>query len=188
MYPEYSHLNQALSELGAVDAPTHLISPLINNFPLGILFTLFGVSVLQTFRDSTPAKVTGVLIVVHGVMSIAAGFFSCDAECNPESPSISQVVHNLAGLIMFLSLVVASGIWIYLSKRLLASNKLAWFSLLCTLVAVGVLIPMVLAIQSGSGFGVYQRINYGASVVWVAGLACFLFRRNSAKANNRQIR
>ncbi|PYG96629.1 DUF998 domain-containing protein, partial [Arthrobacter stackebrandtii] len=33
-YPGYDHLQQAMSQLGAVGAPTHSWSPLANNFPL----------------------------------------------------------------------------------------------------------------------------------------------------------
>lgn len=40
--PGYSHIHQAMSELGAEGSATQFISPLINNFPLGILFIAFG--------------------------------------------------------------------------------------------------------------------------------------------------
>ena len=80
-------------------------------------------------------------------------------------------MHNLSGLVMFFSLCLAGLIWIYLSPILLRSKIFAWFSLICTLIALSVLPAMATAIESGSGFGLYQRINYGASVIWVAGLA-----------------
>lgn len=38
MNPGYSYVNQAMRELGAKGSMTHVISPIINNFPLGILF------------------------------------------------------------------------------------------------------------------------------------------------------
>ena len=34
-YPGFSHLHQAMSQLGAVGAPTQGWSALLNNFPLG---------------------------------------------------------------------------------------------------------------------------------------------------------
>ena len=40
MNPGYSHINQAMSELGAEGSPTHFISPVINNYSLGILLSL----------------------------------------------------------------------------------------------------------------------------------------------------
>ncbi|MCH2058847.1 MAG: DUF998 domain-containing protein [Thalassotalea sp.] len=41
-YPNYDHAKQFCSELGASGSPTKKLSPFINNYPLGILFCLFG--------------------------------------------------------------------------------------------------------------------------------------------------
>ncbi|MEJ2446093.1 MAG: DUF998 domain-containing protein [Exilibacterium sp.] len=171
LYPGYSHINQAMSELGAVGAPTNIISPVINNYPLGLLFIVFGISIWASFPLSKLAKSSALLIILHGIGSITAGYFSCDVGCNPETPSSSQVLHNLSSLVMFLSLCLAGFLWVYLSSKLLCSKSFAWFSLICTLIALAVLPAMASAIESGSGFGLYQRINYGVSVIWVAGLA-----------------
>lgn len=177
MYPGYSHVDQAMSLLGAEGAPTKELSPLINNFPLGVLFLLFGTSVLLRF-SSLWARFSGLLIMLHGLGSFATGYFACDAGCAPTSPSTSQNLHNLAGLIMALSLLLASGIWVWLARRVLASPGFSWFSLVCTLVALGALPLMAAALESGHGFGLYQRINYGASLLWVAALALMLLRRS----------
>jgi len=42
LYPSYSHNKQFCSELGAAGSATEKLSPLINNYPLGILFCAFG--------------------------------------------------------------------------------------------------------------------------------------------------
>ncbi|SDI46668.1 Protein of unknown function [Pseudomonas flavescens] len=176
LYPGYSHFDQAMSLLGAEGAPTQFISPLINNFPLGALFMLFGVAVLLSF-DNHWARFSGLLIILHGLGSFGTGYFACDAGCAPQSPSTSQNLHNLAGLVMALSLLLASAIWVYLGLRLLGSRRFSWFSLLCTLLALGTLPLMAEAVQSGQGFGLYQRINYGSSLLWLATLALMLMRR-----------
>lgn len=177
LYPGYSHIDQAMSELGALGAPTHEISPLINNYPLGVLFIAFGLAVYATFKQSWPAKASGALITLHGLASFATGYFSCDVACGLENPSTSQSLHNLAGLVMFLSLVLASALWTYLALQLLNRRGFAFFSLACTVAALAVLPLMGAAVESGQGFGLYQRINYGASLLWVAGLAWVLLRR-----------
>lgn len=182
LYPGYSHVNQAMSELGASGAPTHFISPIINNFPLGILFIVFGIAVIKRFPAHPLSKISGALIFVHGLGSIAAGYFSCDAGCRPESPSISQILHSIAGMVMLLTLLLANGLWIYLGKKLLHNTWFSIFSLLCTLLAISVIPLLGPAIESGRNFGLYQRINYGVSVIWVAGLAYVLFLRISSVA------
>lgn len=179
LYPGYSHFDHAMSLLGAEGAPTRYISPLINNYPLGALFMLFGVTVLLSF-DNLWARLSGVLIILHGLGSFGTGYFACDAGCAPQNPSTSQNLHNLAGLVMALSLLLASALWVYLGRRLLGSRRFSWFSLLCTLLALGTLPLMAAAVQSGQGFGLYQRINYGASLLWLATLALMLLRRSRA--------
>ncbi len=171
MNPGYSHIHQAMSELGAKGSMTYVISPLINNFPLGILFIAFGLHLISTFKHSKLAICSGVMVLLHGIGSISAGYFSCDAGCQPASPSISQIMHNLSGFIMFLSLTIAGWLWVYLGKKQLGSTFLSWFSFFCMIVALSAAIMLPQTIDSGLYFGLYQRINYGVSVIWLAVLS-----------------
>lgn len=75
IYPGYSHFNQALSELGAAGAPTHFISPIINNYPLGVLFSLFGAGIIREFPLSALARFTGTLVVLQGWLVFLPGIF-----------------------------------------------------------------------------------------------------------------
>lgn len=183
MNPGYSHVSQAMSELGAKGSMTHVISPLINNFPLGILFIAFGLYLISTLKHSKLAIFSGVMVLVHGVGSIFAGYFSCDAGCQPASPSISQILHNLSGLIMFLSLTIAGWLWVYLGKKQLGSTFLSWFSFFCMVVALGAALMLPQAVESGQYFGLYQRINYGVSVIWLAVLSYSLAKQKRITRN-----
>lgn len=180
-YPEYSHYNQAMSELGAKGSPTHTLSPIINNYPLGILFMVFGLGIIKTFFSSKLASFSGVLVVMHGLSSISAGFFSCDAGCNLEAPSAEQNIHNISGLILFFSLLLSSLMWGFIANRCLGIKWFGWFSLLCSVIAIALLPFMASAIESGVGFGLYQRLNYGAQALWIFVFSIALLRQ---KANN----
>lgn len=175
-YPDYSHLDQAMSQLGAQGSPTQGFSAWVNNLPLGVLFVLFAVGVLRRLRGSRLALFSAGLILVHGLASFATGYFPCDQGCAPVQPSFSQQMHNLAGLVMFLSLTLASLLWAFASKRLMGARGFGLFSLACTLLAVATVVLMAQAVETGHSFGLYQRINYGISVIWVAGLALMLSR------------
>lgn len=177
-YPEYSHFNQAMSELGAKGSPTHTLSPLLNNYPLGVLFILFGLAVIKTFPTSKLAIFSGVLIAIHGLASFSAGFFSCDIACDLEAPSAEQNIHNISGLVLFFSLFISSLIWFFISKRCLGFKWFGWFSLVCSVVAIALLPLMAAAVESGVGFGLYQRLNYGSQVLWLLVFAMVLLRRN----------
>ncbi|HCB41804.1 MAG TPA: DUF998 domain-containing protein [Pseudomonas sp.] len=176
LYPGYSHVDQAMSELGALEAPTHQLSPIINNFPLGVLFLLFGGAVVSLFSGARLAQLSGLLLMLHGLASISAGLFSCDPGCNPVEPSRDQVLHNLSGLVMFASLTLANLLWVYLSRKRLGSAGFSWFSLVCLIVSLAVMPMMAAAVESGEAFGLYQRINYGVSVIWLGTLAWMLMR------------
>ena len=176
LYPEYSHYNQAMSELGADGSPTHTLSPIINNYPLGVLFILFGLGLIKTFSTSKLARFSGALVVIHGLSSFAAGFFSCDVGCNLESPSSTQNIHNISGLILFFSLLMSSLIWVFISNCCLGVKWFGWFSLVCSLIAVALLPLMAGAVESGVGFGLYQRLNYGSQALWVLVFSVVLLR------------
>ena len=175
-YPGYSHLDQAMSQLGAQGSPTQGFSAWLNNLPLGVFFVLFAVAVMRQVRGSRLALFSAWLILIHGLASFATGYFACDHGCAPAQPSFSQQMHNLAGLVMFLSLTLASLIWAFVSKRLLGSRGFGLFSIVCTLLAVVTVVLMAQAVAAGHSFGLYQRINYGISVFWVAGLSLMLLR------------
>jgi len=178
-YPGYSHLDQAMSQLGAQGSPTQGFSAWVNNLPLGVLFVLFAVGVMRQVRGSRLALFSAVLIFVHGLASFATGYFACDQGCAPAQPSFSQQMHNLAGLVMFLSLTLGSLLWAFVSRRLLGSRGFGLFSLACTVLAVATVVLMAQAVEAGHSFGLYQRINYGISVIWVAGLALMLLQGRS---------
>ncbi|SCZ18998.1 MULTISPECIES: DUF998 domain-containing protein [unclassified Pseudomonas] len=170
-YPGYSHLDQAMSQLGAIGAPTHSFSAWVNNFPLGVMFLLFAIGVARRFKASPMALFSAVLILIHGLASFTAGYFSCDQGCEPIQPSVSQQSHNLAGLMMFISLTLAGVLWTFLGKALLSSARFAMFSAICVVLAIVTVMLMAAALADGHLFGLYQRLNYGVSVVWIASLA-----------------
>lgn len=156
--------------------PPPTLSPWINNFPLALLFALFAWGLARRWRQSRLAQLSALLILLHGVGSLGTGWFACDAGCAPVTPSLSQQLHNLSGLLMFLSLTLACVLWIGLGQRLSRSRGLAWWSLLCAVLAVVTVLLMARAAESGQLFGLYQRLNYGVSLLWMAALALVSLR------------
>ncbi|CAB5630443.1 Uncharacterised protein [Pseudomonas putida] len=81
---------------------------------------------------------------------------------------------------MFLSLTLASALWAWLGNRIAGSRALGLFSLACVVLAIVTVVLMGKAAQSGQWFGLYQRLNYGVSVIWVASLAWTSLRTHRA--------
>jgi len=183
-YPGYDHVRQALSELGAVGSPVHRLSPAINNFPIGILCLLFALGLWRSAGKSNLIGVTALLVAIHGLGSIGAGLYSCDPGCRPPQPSASQIIHNLSGLAMCLSLLAANSLWVARGKRFGVSANFHKLSLLALIITLVTLPLMGASIQWGL-FGVFQRINYGTQVIWLMGLALQLMTTQRRSLLNR---
>ncbi|UFH48407.1 DUF998 domain-containing protein [Pseudomonas sp. KNUC1026] len=177
-YPGYSHINQAMSALGAVGSPTQAISPLIDNYPLGLFFIIFSLGVIFTPNLPRLGRFTGVLIGLHGLANLFTGYFPCDALCKPVEPSASQLIHNTAGFAMLLTLLAASALWSWLAFRV-QERWFGFWSIILTFATVASIPWMAAAAQMETSFGLYQRFNYFSQLIWVAVFAWMLIRRQA---------
>ncbi len=134
----------------------------------------FGYGLIKVFVHSKMAVLSDLLITLHGLASFVTGFFPCDIACDLESPSLTQNIHKLSGLLMFFSHLFSSLIWVFIAKHLLGIKWFSWFSLACALAAIALLPLIGAAVESGVGFGLYQRLNYAAQVLWIMVLALIL--------------
>lgn len=172
LYPGYSHRQQVMSELGARNRATTKIHPWINNFPIGFWFVLFGVVLLKNEPTNNLLFLTGILMMVQGVSHWVTGLFPCDDDLGVSKSSKGQVIHNLAGLVMYFSLLVACLLW-----SIKTHNLPVWFSLysaVSALISVVALVLMLRALKTNINLGLYQRINYGVLAVWVVVLSVML--------------
>lgn len=167
LYPNYNHSEQFCSELGAVDSPTQRFSPLINNYPLGLLFCLFGIYVFK-LEPSIWIQLTGGCVVVHGLGTWVAGFFPMDADPYTKTPSRDCNIHSWAGLFMLLSLLLAP--IFMLIAPLSAINNIAFkaFSITSLISTIYTLALMKKAYVQKQKAGFYQRVSYGTQLAWLS--------------------
>lgn len=166
-YEGYSHSRQFCSELGAVGSPTERFSPIINNYPLGLLFILFG-AYLITQENSMVISYTGWLVVAHGIGTWVAGYFPMDADPYTATPSRSCEIHGSAGLVMLLSLMVAPVLCLFSSDF---SAEFKAFTIGCFLASVIFTAMLAIAFKNHKNPGLHQRLSYGAQLLWLAGLS-----------------
>ena len=174
LYPGYDHYNQAMSELHARGSAVELLTPILNHYLLTLLFIGFGVFVYLHCKQSRLAQASAVFIAIHGIATFVAGYFPCDTGCLLENPSSSQSIHNIAGAVLFLSLLIAQLLWIVLAMKGQVKAWFGWFTVVCVAAALAVIPAMGQALESGEGFGLYQRLNYGAALCWLLVLALLL--------------
>lgn len=106
IYPGYDHASRFISELGASGAPTETLIRFGTFLPAGILLMLFSLAAAKVLPRSTLATFGFGLLAYNGFGMMAAAFFPCDVGCRPESPSASQIIHNLLGLGGYLAAVL----------------------------------------------------------------------------------
>lgn len=174
LYSGYSHRQQVMSELGARNRPTTKIHPWINNFPIGFWFFLFGIALVMKEQPHRILSITGYLMMVQGISHWITGFFPCDEDLGIPKPSTTQIIHNLAGMVMYFSLLIACGIWIFSSYEVAAWFR--WYSAVSALVSVISLIFMVRAFKTNINVGLHQRINYAVLALWVLVLSVLLMQ------------
>ena len=90
--PGYSHLHQALSELGAQDAPLDWLVRWAGFIPLGISFVLYAFQSHRLFSNSLPFH----LFLLTGLAVIIAGVFPTDPHGRRDT--LAGMVHALAGI------------------------------------------------------------------------------------------
>ena len=107
LYPNYDHVHQFCSELGAAGSPTEKLSPAINNYPLGFIFCLFGWYIVQLNHSNIAITTSGILIIVHGIGTWIAGYFPMDKDPYTKAPTLNCKIHSWAGFIMLVALLMS---------------------------------------------------------------------------------
>lgn len=169
-YPNYSHINQFCSELGAAGSPTEKLSPRINNYPLGVIFSVFGWYLTQIPNADGFLVATGILIIIHGIGTWLAGFFPMDKDPYTTTPSTACNMHSWAGFAMLIALLVAPVLIAFSSSP----QFTLWFkagSVATVVVAVFFMVKTASAYKTQKQVGLYQRLCYWVKLLWLSALS-----------------
>jgi hypothetical membrane protein len=167
-YPGYSHVRQAISELGGAGAPYPLIQN--GNFLVtGVLIIMFARGLHSSLEDTKRSKLGAALVGAFGVMMIVHAFLPCDTGC--EFASTVGSTHNITGLLGFLSAI--AGVFV-LSRQLAPSTSYRTYSVVT---AAAGLVSLVLWIALGRVArirvmdGSLQRVFAGTLLLWIEATA-----------------
>lgn len=177
--PNYNHLSQFISELGAREAAFEWPVRLLGFLPAGVLllvFCYFAYSALPRSRASSLAWV-GFAIYAAGYVVSAA--FPCDLGCRPKNPSTSQVIHNIGGLAGYLlapaflfTLGQAARTWPGAQRLVLSGYGASGLAL----------VGLVMLDPSSPFAGLGQRLLEGAVLVWAVLCGHYISRRHHSAA------
>jgi len=168
--PDYSHVSQYVSELGAVGASHQRAFNYGGLFLSGLLTVLFAVGLCSRVKPRVLLVASSLLAALAGVGRLVAGLFPCDAGCVMEDMSMPATIHASAAFVSLLSGAFAPVLLAFGLRRFRQSILFR--------VSVGLgsasLVLVVFFFGFGKGLpyiGVIQRLILTAFYAWVAAVA-----------------
>ena len=179
IYPGYSRMDQAISELSATSAPTRAF--LVALLPVGtVLMIAFGVGVWATANGNRLLRVTGGLLIAFGITGVAWLPFPMSSRedmVQGAMPS-NDLGHLILSAVTVLLILCIIGFG-SAAVRDLVFRIYSVVTLVAVLgfgAAVGVQAPRVADGLSTPWMGVFERINVYGFMLWVAVFAVVLLR------------
>jgi hypothetical protein len=180
-YPDYSHVSQFISELGALDAPHGSVVSFAGFLPAGLLITAFSYFAWRVLPRSALANIAFLSLFLYASGYIGAAFFPCEEACRPETPGLSQTLHNLFGLAGYLTAALMLLLFGLAARKWPKAGALPPIVFNASPVA---LIGMMLMSPDFEFVGLAQRALEGAVLVWVTACSLYLLRLDKLKLHN----
>ena len=191
LYAGYNWMTQTVSELSAIDAPTR---PLW--FPLGIAYTLliaaFGWGVLQSAEGNRMLRITGILMILHGVLGLTWSPMHQREVLAAGGGTFTDTWHIVMSVVTVLLMFLSIGF-----GAAAVGKRFRVYSIATILVFIvfGVLTffeaPGVDKNLPTPFIGLWERINIAAFMVWLLVFAMILLRvpkKSSLPLSNKNVR
>jgi hypothetical protein len=183
MFPGYSRINQAISELSGTEAPSRaFLNALLPVFTL--LLLAFGLGVWRAGASNRALRVTGAALVFHGLLFPVWLLFPMTSrdELAVSGGGINDIGHLvLSGLSLSLILVQMS------SSAAALGNAFRYFALAMAITLLGAggytatTVAETAAGDPSPWMGLVERIMYGSWLLWISVLAVVLLRREDGR-------
>ncbi len=179
VYPGYSRMDQAISELSAISAPTRVF--LVAMLPVGTaLMIAFGVGVWITANRNWALRVTGGLLIAFGLTGVAWLPFPMTSRADMARGvmPVNDLGHLVLSAVTVLLIVAIIGF----GAAAIRDWGFRVYSAVTVLVVlgfgavVGMQVPKIADGLSTPWMGVFERINVYGYMLWVAVLAVILLR------------
>ena len=188
-YPGYDFTSQAISELGAIGAPSAgLVGALF--FVYGVLVLAFGVGVYREgARRGRGLRITGAVLIAYAVTGFASPFTRMHQRgAGSLDADLSHIVLTVALVIL---LLLAMGFAAFALGRRFRIYSIATMAGLVAFGAwTGAYAARLAAGLPTPGMGIIERIDVYAALLWIAVLSSTLLRtrrHSSTGANHRTL-
>ena len=142
-YPDYSHVSQYMSELGATGAPHAWWVNYLGFVPTEILLLVFLAMALPVLPQSVPTRLGIGLIGIYALLLIGASIFTCDFQCRPvEQASFAHGLHITLGTFAYLAGIAGVLVTSISARRWPGGFTLMMSGVLVALLAFGLLLNL----------------------------------------------
>lgn len=176
-HPGYDHARQFISELGAAGAPNADLTNWLGFLPAGVLLTLFPILAWRALPQAQLTTIALFGVGLYAVGYVSSAFLPCDAGCRPASPSTSQLLHNLFGLVGYLTAPVSL---LLLAWQARSWPNGSWIALVGAVGGVAAIGGMATFSPDSAFAGVSQRLIEGAMLGWI--FACGIYLWNAPRS------
>ena len=183
-YSGYSFASRAISELGAIGAPSAgIVAPLYAIY--SVLVLLFGAAVLREVRhNNPPLALSGLLLTMYAAVGIVIAIIgaSGSATFNMHQRGTASVAADAPHIILtavfvvLLLAMIATGAFAFGRKFRVYS----FVTLAIVIIFAGLTVPFAPRLAAGRptpGLGIIERINVYAAVLWPGLLSLAILRR-----------
>ncbi len=180
--PQYSHVTQFISELGAAGGPySHLMN--YGGFvPTGLLLVAFSTSTFYSFSRDGFSVLGAILVSIFGTGVMAAGICSCDSGYPTGTISVSCQPHNVVSLIAFAGGIFGPLMWGFHFRSVNSWRSFSIYSVLSSLAALVFLFVTAASVGSHGLTGVWQRVFIGILLQWCAVVGVRIYRAEARPA------
>jgi hypothetical membrane protein len=174
MRPEFSHVNQYISELGERGSATEILMHYIGFEFSGFLYLCFATALPANLRAGWRSALIAVFIGLDGLGRIGAGIFACDPGC--DGLSSSQALHRLFATTGFSAAILAAIACGVLLRTHAWLGSLSGYSIGSGVLATIFLLLMTWDSNPILASGLSEHLATGALSLWLLVFAARLLR------------
>ncbi len=180
-YPNYSHISQFMSELGAQGAPNASLVNFAGYFVVELILLVGLGLAFPQLPKSGPVRFGFILLLAYPILIGVAGLSPCDFECRPENPTISHTIHIYSGLLAYLSAILGLAFLTYYSPSNNQPDELKRLTYLCGPI---LLIFLMNVTPDNQYVGIVQRLLETSIYIWLVYLLIY-WRKGIPSANHK---